>query len=136
MRAVQDAATEKPANLQHTRQLLAAAGCEVIMKRSRPSRIWGLDAGHDIPLRRVIAVQLVGDHDAGAPASWLTTMPRQASNSSTMRNASGKRKYSQTVMADDLGREPIAGVAGAGGSRHPAELPASPRPGKVHKVPS
>ena len=33
-------------------------------------------------------------------------------------------------VADDLGREPIAGVAGAGGSRHPAELPASPRPGK------
>ena len=28
--------------------------------------------------------------------SWLTMMPRAASNSSTMRSLSGKRKYSHT----------------------------------------
>jgi hypothetical protein len=29
--------------------------------------------------------------------SWLTMMPRAASNSSTMRRPSGKRKYSHTA---------------------------------------
>ena len=33
-------------------------------------------------------------------------------------------------MADDLGREPVAGVAGAGGCCHPSRLSVPVRPGK------
>jgi hypothetical protein len=54
--------------------------------------------------------------------SWLTMMPHATSISSTMRRLSGKLKYSQTAWLDDLGRKPVAGVAGKGRPCHPVRL--------------
>jgi hypothetical protein len=53
--------------------------------------------GNSVPQPRVAAADLIGEPLAKLACrcrtvSWLTMMPRAASNSSTMRSPSGKRK--------------------------------------------
>jgi len=54
-------------------------------------------------------------------------MPRAANNSFTMRNPSGKRKIKPDSAADDLSREPIAGLARGSGRRHLTQPPTPER---------
>jgi hypothetical protein len=65
--------------------------------------------------------------------SWLTSMPRAASISSTMRRLSGKAEVEPDGVADDLARKAVAGVGGLGCGCHAGHLPvpafpAKPRP--------
>ena len=54
--------------------------------------------------------------------SWLTTIPRAASRSSTIRRLSGKRTKSQTACsmtsANDVRREPVATINGCRTRHH------------------
>jgi hypothetical protein len=56
--------------------------------------------------------------------SWLTTIPRAASRSSTIRRLSGKRTKSQTACsmtsANDVRREPVATINGCRTRHHRA----------------
>jgi hypothetical protein len=57
--------------------------------------------------------------------SWLTMMPRAPNNSSTIRSPKREAKIQSDSVADDLGGQPVAGLAGASSCRRPT--PPSPR---------
>ena len=54
--------------------------------------------------------------------SWVAMMPRAASNSSNHAKPERETEIQPDGMADDLGQEPIPGIAGASRCPHPTRL--------------
>ena len=71
-------------------------------------------------LQRPLLYRLVADHDAARGQQFVHHAQAQ-----------GKAEVEPDGVADDLGREPVAGIAGTSGRGHPVRLPDPACPSKL-----
>ena len=94
-------------------------------------RIWARPQRKVVASSRQPAADLIGERLAELPNRLVAHFdaPRRQ-QLIDVAQAQGEAEIEPDGMADDLGREPVAGVVGEGGRPHPVRLPDPPCPSK------